>query len=276
MLRLAILLSLTSAMSAQDPAPQRPAPGPGYTDTPLLPGSEWRVHDAARPRPPVVEPPPPAPAPAPADAVVLFDGDDLEQWRGRGGEAKWTVEDGAMVVNGTGDIQTAAEFGDCQLHVEWAAPADVKGSSQHRGNSGVFLMGRYEVQVLDSYDNETYADGQAGALYGQSPPRVNACRPPGAWQSFDIVFEAPRFEGDKLVAPARVTVFHNGVLVHHAVELLGQTAHRAVAAYKPHGPRGPIRLQDHGSPVRFRNVWVRELGPVAPGAAAKGSDAGRR
>ena len=248
--------------------------GPGYTDTPKLPDSEWRVHDAARPRPSVVDPgPAAAPVQAPADATVLFDGKDLAAWTGRNGEARWRVQDGAMEVNGTGDIQTKQEFGDCQLHVEWATPAEVEGESQARGNSGVFLFGRYEVQVLDSFRNETYADGQAAAIYGQFPPLVNVCRKPGEWQTYDIVFVAPRFTADgKLESPARITVLHNGVLVHHDRVLLGQTAHRSVPAYRAHAAKGPIRLQDHGNPTRFRNLWVRELQlaePAREGAAGK-------
>jgi hypothetical protein len=226
---------------------------PGYTDTPRLPGQEWRVHDAARPRPPVVKPGE-GTAP-PADAIVLFDGTSLEDWTG----GPWTLEDGAMVVNGKGSVSTKQSFGDCQLHLEWAAPKDVQGDSQGRGNSGVFLMGRYEVQILDSFDNATYADGQAAALYGQFPPAVNACRPPGAWQTYDIYFRAPRFQGQELLSPAVVTVVHNGVLVHHARELLGATRHKEVAVYEAHGSEAPLELQDHGNPVRFRNIWIRRL-----------------
>lgn len=232
---------------------------PGYDDTPLLPGTKWRVHDLERPYPPVVTPGESAPAEPPSDAIVLFDGTDLAQWEAGSEKARWELVDGAMVVNGTGSIQTVQEFGDCQLHLEWASPAEVESESQGRGNSGVFMMGRYEIQILDSHENPTYADGQAAALYGQEPPMVNASRPPGEWQSYDIVFEAPRFDGDELVEPARVTVVHNGVVVHHRVEFLGATAHRAVATYASHAEVGPIVLQDHGNPVRFRNVWVRPL-----------------
>jgi len=230
---------------------------PGYDDTPQLPGVKWRVHDKARPRPPVVNPG--SGAAPPADATVLFDGTDLKAWRGEKGDAGWRIVDGAMEVNGTGSLTTRAEFGDCQLHLEWMAPVKVEGESQGRGNSGVFLMGRYEIQVLDSFDNPTYADGQAAALYGQRPPDVNVCRKPGEWQSYDILFRGPRFEGNALVKPAIVTVLHNGVAVHHAEPLLGATAHRTVGVYTPHGPKGPVVLQDHGNPVRFRNVWIRSL-----------------
>ncbi|MCA8941129.1 MAG: DUF1080 domain-containing protein [Planctomycetes bacterium] len=234
----------------------------GYDDTPMLPGQKWRVHDAARPRPPKVDPGAAAEEPAvpPSDAVVLFDGEDLSAWRGRDGAAKWEVEDGAMTVNGTGDISTEQEFGDCQLHLEWRAPTDPTEEGQHRGNSGVFFFGRYEIQILDSFGSQTYADGQAAALYGQFPPDVNACRPPGEWQTYDIVFRAPRFTANgKLESPAYVTVLHNGVLVHDHRAMVGATAHRAVAQYAAHGPAGPIRLQDHGNPVSFRNIWVRPL-----------------
>ncbi len=164
-----------------------------------------------------------------------------------------------IVAGGTGDIQTKQHFGDCQLHIEWAAPVEVKGESQGRGNSGVFLMGRYEIQVLDCYSNVTYADGATAAIYGQYPPLVNACRKPGEWQTYDIFFVAPRFEGEKLVSPAYVTVIHNGVLVHHHQELLGSTGHKILPSYEPHPPKGPIRLQDHGNPVRYRNIWIRDL-----------------
>jgi hypothetical protein len=238
---------------------KKPSVQVGYDDTPFLPDSKWRVHDKARPQPPVVDPgPATAPVKPPADAIVLFDGKDLSRWTGRGGKASWRIEDGAMAAGG-GDIETRQGFGDCQLHVEWAAPDEVKGDSQGRGNSGVFLMGRYEVQILDSFDNPTYADGQAAALYGQWPPMVNACRAPGEWQTYDIVFRAPRFDGDELVSPGYVTVLHNGIVVHDHRAIVGATAHKSVAKYQPHAAEGPIKLQDHGNPVRFRNIWIRPL-----------------
>ena len=230
---------------------------PGYDDTPYLPGKEWRVHDKARPRPRIVTPG--QGAGAPSDALVLFDGTDLSAWRGGDGKAaRWQVVDGAMEVNGSGDIRTAEAFGSVQLHLEWRTP-EPKGSSQGRGNSGVFFLGRYEVQILDSFQNPSYADGQAAALYGQYPPLVNASRPPGEWQTYDIVFQAPVFKDQELVRPARATVFHNGILVQHARAFLGATRHREVATYGPHEPKAPLLLQDHGNPIQFRNVWLREL-----------------
>jgi len=238
-----------------------PQGAPGYTDTPLLPDGKWCVHDSRRPQPRVVAPGAMhGPAAAPADALVLFDGTDLSRFTGGDGPARWKVGDGYAEVNGTGDIETLDAFGDCQLHLEWCAPVLVAGESQGRGNSGIYLMQRYEVQVLDCFDNKTYPDGQAAALYGQKPPLVNACRPPGEWQSYDILFEAPRFDGEKLVKPARVTVLHNGVVVHHAQEYIGPTSHRDVGVYSPHPDRLPFRLQDHGNPVRYRNIWIRPLG----------------
>src|SRR5205809_7192782 len=204
----------------------------GYTDTPMLPGLPYHVHDPAQQHPRAV-PPGAQVGGAPSDAVVLFDGKDLSGWEIRkpnGGA--WKVENGYFeVAPGAGDLATKEKFGDCQLHVEWAAPAQIRGNSQNRGNSGIFLQGRYEVQVLDSYENLTYADGQAGALYGQWPPLVNPVRKPGEWQSYDIVFEAPRMEGAKVLKPAYMTVFLNGVLLHNRKELAGPTVHRELARY---------------------------------------------
>jgi hypothetical protein len=238
---------------------------PGYTDTPQLPHCPYKVHDADRPQPRVVKPgtesSQASPGSAPSDAKILFDGTDLSGWsKMDGGPAEWKVANGYMeVVPKTGNIRTRAEFGDCQLHLEWAAPSEVAGEGQGRGNSGVFMMGRYEIQVLDCYENPTYADGSTAGLYGQYPPLVNACRKPGEWQTYDIVWLAPRFEGKKVVRPAVATVFHNGVVVHHATELIGPTTHRQVQGYEPHPAEGPLVLQDHGNPVRFRNVWYRPL-----------------
>jgi hypothetical protein len=222
--------------------------------------SKWLVHDSERPKPKVVTPGRTPPVP-PSDAVVLFDGKDLSAWKGRRGAAEWVVKDGYAEVNSTGDIETREEFGDCQLHIEWAAPAEPRGVSQGRGNSGIFFMGRYEVQVLDNHQNATYSDGYAAGVYGQHPPLANACNAPGEWQVYDIVFRAPRFKEGKLTEPGRLTVFHNGVLTLHNAEVFGSTVWRQLAVYTPHGPTGPIRLQDHGDkqPVRFRNIWARRL-----------------
>lgn len=221
------------------------------------------LHSRDCPKPPVINAVPVRePVPPPSDAIVLFDGTNLDAWRGGDGSpARWRVKGGYMEVTpGTGTLATVRGFGDVQLHVEWASPAPPKGEDQDRGNSGVFLMGRYEVQVLDSYGSLTYPDGQAGALYGQYPPLVNASLPPGQWQTYDIVFRRPRFDQDgKLREPAVVTVFHNGVLVQNGVALTGPTAHTTRPPYAAHPDRLPLTLQDHEHPVRFRNIWLREL-----------------
>jgi hypothetical protein len=227
------------------------------------PAAQWQIHDMSRPLPPVINPGPAGPpAPPPSDAVVLFNGKDLGNWTDlKGQPARWKVENGYFeVVPKTGDIRTVQGFGDCQLHVEWMAPSPAKGEGQDRGNSGVFLMGLYEVQVLDCYNNKTYADGQTAAIYGQYPPFVNACRPPGEWQTYDIVFHRPRFDKDGgLLAPATMTVFHNGVLVHDGAKLTGPTGHHVRPPYKAQADRLPVSLQDHGHPVRYRDIWVRNL-----------------
>ncbi|MDX2038000.1 MAG: DUF1080 domain-containing protein [Isosphaeraceae bacterium] len=224
----------------------------------------WRQHDVSRPKPPVVTPVEPTRVvPAPADAVVLFDGDDLDAWTPveGGGPARWKVADGVFEVTpGRGAIRTKQGFGDVQLHIEWASPMPPNGVGQDRGNSGLFFMGVYELQILDSHNAETYTDGQAGALYGQYPPLANASRPPGEWQSYDVAFRRPRFETDgTLIEPARMTVFHNGVLVQNNEELLGQTSWLRWSPHEDLGEKAPISLQDHGHPVRFRNIWVRPL-----------------
>ena len=192
----------------------------------------------------------------PSDAIVLFGGKDMSAWVG--GE-KWLIADGVATVHG-GGATSKQSFGDCQLHVEWAAPKEVKGEGQGRGNSGIYLQNRYEVQILDSYENETYYDGQAGAIYKQWPPLVNACRKPGEWQTYDIIFEAPRFDKNgKLAKPAYVTVLHNGVLIQNHAELSGSTAWDKPPAYEAHPLKQPLSIQDHGNPVQFRNIWIREL-----------------
>jgi len=194
----------------------------------------------------------------PSDAIVLFDGKDASKWVGaQGSEAKWVVKDGAMTVNGTGSIQTKEEFGDVQLHVEWAAPAEVTGEGQGRGNSGVYLQGRYEIQVLDSYQNPTYPNGQAASFYGHAAPLVNASRKPGEWQTYDIIFRAPKKAPDGKTLPGSFTVLHNGILVQDRTPIAGEAT--TAAQYTGLAPKGPLVLQDHGNPVRFRNLWLRKL-----------------
>ncbi len=206
------------------------------------------------PEPPVVTPGD-QPGAAPSDAIILFDGGDLSEFKG--GDT-WKIKDGYAEV-GKSSLTTRRSFGDCQLHLEFATPAQVKGNGQGRGNSGVYLMGRYEVQILDSYENTTYYDGQCAAVYKQQPPTVNACRKPGEWQTYDIIFTAPRFEEDgKLKSPAYVTVLHNGVVVHNHFELKGGTSYVAPPSYRKHALKLPFNLQNHGNPIRFRNIWVRE------------------
>ena len=236
------------------------------------PSARWRQHDIRRPKPPVVEPAEgPIASKPPKDAVVLFNGSSLDAWKSPGGGlAKWKVADGSMeTVPGAGPIETKAQFGDIQLHLEWAAPSPPVGVGQDRGNSGVFLMGQFEIQVLDSHGADTYADGQAGAIYGQYPPLSNASRPPGQWQAYDIAFRRPRFDpSGKLLEPARVTVFHNGILIQDNEEPFGPTSWLKSLPYADRGNRGPIMLQDHDHPVRYRNVWLREL-PERPAPTAK-------
>ena len=201
-------------------------------------------------------------ADAPSDAIVLFDGKDFSKWQAdKGGEVKWKLENNTMtVVAGTDDIKTKQGFGDCQLHIEWRSPAEVSGDGQGRGNSGVYLMSRYELQVLDSYKNPTYSNGQAGSIYKQYMPLVNVCRPPGEWQTYDILFTAPRFSTDSTVkSPARITVFQNGVLIQNNVSIWGNTAYIGIAKYEMHADKMPLLLQNHGNAVSYRNIWIREL-----------------
>ena len=258
-----VILLAAAGLSAQQ------AHRDGYKDTPILPNQPWHVHDPDRPYPPEVTPGATPGAP-PSDAIVLFDGKDLSQWqqRGRGAErgkmvdAKWKVTGGYMeIVHGTGDLISRQSFGNCQLHVEWQEPEGIQGESQERGNSGVYIMSRYEIQVLDNYHSATYADGMAGAIYGQWPPLVNPSRKPGEWQTYDVVFDAPKFDGDKVVSPAYETLFFNGVLVQDHRALNGPTEYKVVLPYKKHNPEEPLMLQDHSSsrPVRYRNIWIRKL-----------------
>ena len=235
----------------------------GYKDTPTLPWTDGKycVHDPDRPYPAIAEPNEKAEAELakrPEGAIALFDGNDLSAWQ----PSTWTVKDG-YVEAGHGNLTTKAPLGDCRLHLEWMAPDVPHDNMMNRGNSGVLLMGLYEVQIFDSHPmhkEQIYPDGQAASIYGETPPRVNVCRKPGQWQSFDIEFTAPVFEGDKLVKPARATVYHNGVLVHQDQEIYGPCAHRSVAPYQAHAEKMPLVLQGHGCPVRFRNIWVKPSG----------------
>ena len=250
-LAFAVFMSLIQSLGAAAAAAQSP--------------TDWPIHSMTRPQPRVVDPGPfPGMRRPPSDAMVLFDGSSLSAWRladAPDQPARWKIGDGYMeVVAGGGNIATTSAFGDVQLHIEFMAPAPAHGEGQERGNSGVFLMGIYEVQVLDSYQNPTYADGAAAAVYGQYPPLVNASRPPGEWQTYDIVFHRPRFDpSGNVTTRARMTILHNGVLVQDDVVLTGPTAHKQRPPYVQHADRLPLILQDHGDPVRFRNVWARDL-----------------
>ncbi|HYV36604.1 MAG TPA: DUF1080 domain-containing protein [Gemmataceae bacterium] len=244
----------------------------GYRDTPMLPGSKWHLHDPDRPQPRVVTPGATFSqnAAAPSDAEILFDGKDLSKWQNnRGQNATWKVQEGYVETQRGGGIRTRGKWADFQLHVEWASPNPPKGAGQSRGNSGILINNMYEIQVLDSYQAKTYPDGQAGAIYGQSPPLVNASRPPGEWQTYDIIFESPRWDAKgELVKKAIITVLHNGVVVQNRYELTGGTdgltnevPFKTLSKYsRPHPPEVFVELQDHSSPVRFRNIWVRLLG----------------
>jgi hypothetical protein len=265
--------SASQAQQRGGPPVGPPGGGRGQMDgSPLgdpLPGQKWRVHDRERPQPRKVTPGQPIPTPsAPSDATVLFDGRDLSKWNagpGRGGaaavtEPQWKIVDGHAEMRG--GIVTKESFGDIQLHVEWTTPPvnDATRVGQFRGNSGIIFMGgRYEVQVLSSYDNPTYPDGAAGGIYGVYPPMVNPCLPEGQWNSFDFVFEAPKFEAEKLLKPAYITLFFNGVMVHNKAQLLGTTSHEPIAVYTPHAPELPLSLQGHVGPAWYRNIWVRRL-----------------
>ena len=248
--------------------------GLGYKGTPQIPGTTWCVHDGDRPQPRVVEPGSAFSqgAAPPADATVIFDGKDLSHWTDtRGRPAGWRIDPEGLYMEctrGAGIIRSKDKFADFQLHLEFATPTPPRGTGQGRGNSGVLINGMYEVQVLDSYQDKTYPDGQCGALYGQTPPLANACKAPGEWQTYDIIFESPRWdESGTLTKRANVTVIQNGIVLHHKREFIGATdgiggvPHTALGAYlKPHAPEVPIELQDHGNPVRYRNIWIRALG----------------
>ena len=271
--RTLISLAAATPLAGAQEQPQKPrnwrtAPQ-GYSDTPALRGQPWKVHDITRPHPPIVVPAQRVVEP-PSDAIVLFNGKDLSQWfhwgkptdKARQVPPRWKVENGYVeCVGKTGDLITRERFGDAQFHIEWSAPAEIDGDSQWRGNSGIVLMGRYEIQILDSWDNPTFADGQAGAIFGQWPPLANPCRRPGEWNNFDIMWEAPRFDNGKLAKPAYLTLLFNGVLVHHHRELSGPTRTKQVLPYEPHSPEEPLSLQDHDTRIRFRNIWARRLRP---------------
>ena len=225
-------------------------------DNPQLPGVPWVVHDGTRPQPKKVETQGVVSVLPPADAKVLFDGTNLDAWT----SPDWEVRDGIMIAANK-NLQTKDTFRDFQMHIEWRIPADREVDGQKGGNSGIFLMDLYEVQILACYENKSYPDGQAGGMYGQYPPLVNASRPKGEWNSYDLVFKAPRYEGEKMVEPAKLTLFHNGVLLHNAKEYQGPTQHKKLASYPAtHPERGPIRLQWHRDPVEYRNIWIREVG----------------
>jgi Domain of Unknown Function (DUF1080) len=230
----------------------------GYKDTPRLPWCPWLVHDPDRPAAKRLDPGKAGPpASIPTDAIVLFEGTDVSHWESPG---DWKVEEGCL-ISGNGHLATKENFGSIQLHVEWMGPAGFEGPWYNRGNNGVLLMGLYEIQIFDSFNEKIYPDGACGAIYGQTPPLANVTRRPGEWQTYDIIFVAPKFEGEKLVAPARVTVFQNGVLIQLNEEIHGETGHRIVPEYKHKIGLGPLVLGGHGCPVRFRDVWLRPLGP---------------
>ena len=228
----------------------------GYKDTPILPWCGYHKHDPDRPEPQMITPGTPGTqakaGTAPSDAIVLFDGSDLSQWE----PSEWKIENGELITT-DGVLRSKEKFGDIQLHLEWATPNPPQGELFNRGNNGVGLMGVFQIQIFDSYSVKIYPDGQAAAIYGETPPLVNACRKPGEWQSFDIIFIAPVFQFGKLVERARTTIFHNGVLVHYNQEIMAPTVHRNMFYYQNILKTGPIELMDHHNPVRFRNIWVR-------------------
>jgi len=250
-MRNVLLLCAALGLSAAEPEAKDKIPG--YTNTPIIAGTTWHVHDPARPQPQPVRGSCLA-TPAPADAKMLFDGKSLEAFN----EAKWTLENGVMIA-GKSDLTSKESFGSCQLHLEFMIPKSCCKGNQS-GNSGIFLMGLYELQVLNGWESLTYADGTLGAVYGQTPPLVKASNPPDEWNSYDIAFTAPVFDAEgKLVSPAKVTAIVNGIVVQNGTSILGPTRHKETRPYKAHEAKLPLRLQFHGDPVHYRNVWIREL-----------------
>jgi hypothetical protein len=258
-IRLLLLPCMVAALYAEESPLIKAKDGSGvygYKDTPKLPWCEWLVHDPDRPTPPKLDPGKPVvSSPPPTDAVVLFDGKDLSQWT----ETDWDVSGGILTATGKKSPSTKQSFGSFQLHLEWRMPKNFEGPWYDRGNNGVLLHGLYEIQIFDSSSEPLYPDGQCAAIYAQTPPRVNVTLPPGEWQSFDIIFTAPVFEGAEVVTPAYVTMFHNGVLVHHHQKIYGATGHKVLPHYNRKVSQGPIRLAGHGCPVAFRNIWVRPI-----------------
>lgn len=257
-LALGVTLCASQAIYAADLVRSKDGSGVyGYQDTPVLSWCGYRVHDPDRPNPKRIDvgrgPEGAAPLP-PSDAVVLFNGKDLSAWQ----PTEWKLVDGCIQA-GKGNFVSKQSFGDCQIHLEWMAPADFKGPWYNQGNNGLLLMGLYEIQIFDSWNEKIYPDGMAAAIYAQTPPLINVTRPPGEWQTFDIVFTAPVFEGEKLVNPARITMLHNGLLVHLNQEIYGETGHRVLPEYRHKVSTGPLLLSGHDCPVRFRNIWVRRL-----------------
>lgn len=259
-----IAVSFALPTVAAEKKAKKKQPSIGYTNTPILPGQKWRVHDANRPRPKWVDPGKSSTLGMKPSkgATVLFDGSNFDNWQVRGKAPTWKLENGYMeAVKKAGSITTKQPLGDMYIHLEFATPGKVEGSSQGRGNSGVIIMGKYEIQVLDSYKNPSYADGQCAAIYGQFPPLVNASLPPGEWQTYDIWFQAPKWDKDgELISPAISTVIHNGIKVHDKQAHIGQVSHKRVGRYfQPHPAKLPLTLQDHGNPIRYRNIWFRPL-----------------
>ncbi len=256
-----VLFTLTSVAAVAADTKADPYPT-GYSDTPLIvPGGQWKVHDIDRPRPGAVKPGNTA-ADAPADAIVLFDGKNTDQFVGKNGApCPWKIENGELIVNG-GDVWSKLSFASCQVHIEWKTDPNTEGRSQKKGNAGIFFMDRYETQMLDCDNNLTYADGMAGSVYGQTPPLVNAVRKAGEWQTYDIIFTAPKLDGSKVIEPARITTILNGMVVQNNTTILGPTLHKKATSYAGEFPaKAPFRFQDHKNsiPDRLRNIWVRPL-----------------